>query len=276
MEFDYDAEIECRLLQSKKERRLDQDSIASSRPWLIIPVVAWFLMIGCSLIRFELDLPKNHRANPRPRIRLSLQINKAQEASGGSFSMVQTLGGWVQRGGKAKFLVADEEIVGVTVRGEPNSYLCTEKAYGDFELELEFRVEDNRLNSGVQVRSQSFPEFQKGIVHGHQIEIDPTDRGWTGAIYDEARDGGLPSAKPGEDSSKVFRLGQWNALSHRLSWYPDYDLVERSAGRRLSERKVGSGLHRSANAFNLEAQEMQIRFRKIRLLELSNDARPTN
>ncbi len=26
MEFDYDAEIECRLLQSKKERRLDQDS----------------------------------------------------------------------------------------------------------------------------------------------------------------------------------------------------------------------------------------------------------
>ncbi len=139
---------------------------------------------------------------------------------------------------------------GVTVRGEPNSYLCTEKAYGDFELELEFRVEDNRLNSGVQVRSQSFPEFQKGIVHGHQIEIDPTDRGWTGAIYDEARDGWLAKPKPGEDSSKVFRLGQWNALrivcrgTRITTWLNEVQVVDFQNASR-------SGLHRSANAFNL-------------------------
>ncbi len=162
------------------------------------------------------------------------------------------------------------------MRGEPNSYLCTEKAYGDFELELEFRVEDNRLNSGVQVRSQSFPEFQKGIVHGHQIEIDPTDRGWTGAIYDEARDGWLAKPKPGEDSSKVFRLGQWNALrivcrgTRITTWLNEVQVVD-FQNARSEVGFIALQMHST-----LEAQEMQIRFRKIRLLELSNDARPTN
>ena len=180
----------------------------------------------------------------------------------------QTLGGWVQRGGKAKFLVADEEIVGVTVRGEPNSYLCTEKSFRDFELELEFRVEDDRLNSGIQVRSQSLPEFQKGVVHGHQVEIDPSDRGWTGAIYDEARDGWLAKPKSGEDSSRVFRVSQWNTLrivcrGTRVStWLNDIQTID-FTNARLEEGFIALQLHST-----LEVQEMKIRFRKIRLLEL--------
>ena len=62
------------------------------------------------------------------------------------------LDGWIQRGGKANYAVDDGVIVGTTVKGEPNSFLCTQKEYGDFILELELKA-DESLNSGVQIRS---------------------------------------------------------------------------------------------------------------------------
>src|SRR4051794_31696658 len=65
------------------------------------------------------------------------------------------LTGWTQKGGKAKFFVQDGCIVGETVTNTPNSFLCTEKDYDNFILELDFKV-DPRLNSGVQFRSQCF------------------------------------------------------------------------------------------------------------------------
>ena len=102
----------------------------------------------------------------------------------------KTLNGWIQRGGKAKYHVEDGTIVGTSVPKTPNSFLCTEKDYANFILELEFKV-DRGLNSGVQVRSQSLPTYKKGRVHGYQVEIDPSDRSWSGGIYDEARRGWL-------------------------------------------------------------------------------------
>ena len=66
----------------------------------------------------------------------------------------RTLDGWVQRNGSATYRVADGAIVGRTSDGSPNSFLATEQAYGDFELEFEVRVDDP-LNSGVQIRSRT-------------------------------------------------------------------------------------------------------------------------
>ena len=58
------------------------------------------------------------------------------------------LSGWKQFNGKAKFSVENGEIVGTTVSGEPNSFLATDKDYGDFILEFEYQV-DSTMNSGV-------------------------------------------------------------------------------------------------------------------------------
>jgi len=100
--------------------------------------------------------------------------------------------------------------VGVTVLGEPNSFLCTEKTYSDFILELEFRL-DEAVNSGVQIRSNSSPDRIEGFVHGYQVEIDPSERAWTGGIYEE---GGRAWLQPveNENARKAFHLGQWNRL----------------------------------------------------------------
>src|SRR5947209_11593104 len=67
------------------------------------------------------------------------------------------LDGWVQHGGKARYRAENGQIVGTAVPNTANSFLCTKKDYGDFILELEFKVQPG-LNSGVQVRSQCFDE----------------------------------------------------------------------------------------------------------------------
>ena len=122
-----------------------------------------------------------------------------------------SLDGWIQRGGKAKYTVEDGCIVGTTVPKTPNSFLCTEKDYGDFILEYEFKI-DPRLNSGVQIRSQL---KDNGRVFGYQVEIDPDtnrNRMWTGGIYDEARRGWLNDLSKNEKARNAFKPNQWNKI----------------------------------------------------------------
>jgi hypothetical protein len=123
----------------------------------------------------------------------------------------KTLDGWQQIGGKAAYSVQDGQIVGKTVLNTPNSFLCTKQFYTDFILELEFKV-DSSLNSGIQIRSNSFPEYLDGRVHGYQIEIDPSSRAWTGGIYDEARRGWLYPLEGNPEAQKAFKAGQWNTF----------------------------------------------------------------
>ncbi len=71
----------------------------------------------------------------------------------------KTLEGWIQKNGKATYRVEDGAIVGKTEKGSPNSFLCTTNHYGDFELKLEVKVDDE-LNSGVQIRSNSLHDYR--------------------------------------------------------------------------------------------------------------------
>ncbi len=121
----------------------------------------------------------------------------------------KTLDGWNQKNGQAKYSVENGEIVGTTVANTPNSFLCTNEEYGDFILELELKVDD-KMNSGIQFRSLSKPDFKDGRVHGYQMEIDPTPRAWSGGIYDEGRRDWLyiPNINPA--GKKAFRIGEWN------------------------------------------------------------------
>ena len=123
----------------------------------------------------------------------------------------RSLSGWVQRGGLAEYTVDDGVIVGRTRPNQPNSFLCTVDDFTDFELQLDFKV-DPKLNSGVQIRSQSLPEYQNGRVHGYQVEIDPSDRAWTGGIYDEGRRGWLFDLKSNPAARGAFKPGDWNHL----------------------------------------------------------------
>jgi hypothetical protein len=115
------------------------------------------------------------------------------------------LSGWTQHNGSATFRAEEGTIVGKTAEGSPNSFLCTKTTYGDFDLVFEVKVDD-ALNSGVQVRSQSLPDYENGRVHGPQVEI--AVGGPAGYVYSEGTGRGwISQERPG---TEAFRPGEWN------------------------------------------------------------------
>ena len=123
----------------------------------------------------------------------------------------KNLKGWKKLSGAAEYRIEDGAIVGVSRVNTPNTFLCTDKTYGDFILELSFKV-DEGLNSGVQFRSNSKPDYRNGQVHGYQYEIDPSARAWSGGIYDEGRRGWLYPMTKNPCAQKAFKPGEWNKL----------------------------------------------------------------
>ncbi len=135
----------------------------------------------------------------------------------------KTLKGWKQEGGKAKYTIENGILVGTAVPSTPNTFLCTKKQYANFILELEFKV-DPGLNSGVQIRSHVYKKDvvvtirgkkrkkTAGTVYGYQVEIDPSERAYTGGIYDEARSGWLNDLSKNEKARNAFKQNEWNVF----------------------------------------------------------------
>ncbi|MDR0429684.1 MAG: DUF1080 domain-containing protein [Tannerellaceae bacterium] len=117
--------------------------------------------------------------------------------------------GFKQLNGEAPFKAEDGCLIGTSVPNQPNSFLATENNYGDFILEFEVFC-DPSLNSGVQFRSESRPDYQNERVHGYQCEIDPSDRAWSGGIYDEARRGWLVTLTDYPDGRAAYKKNDWN------------------------------------------------------------------
>lgn len=192
-----------------------------------------------------------------------------------------SLSGWVQRGGKAQYRVENGAIVGQSVPNTGNSFLCTDRDYGDFVLELEFQVAP-QLNSGVQIRSQVFDEARTiehegkpktipaGRVHGYQVEIDPSDRAWTGGIYDEGRRGWLNDLSQNEPARRAFRPGEWNqfriecrgdSLKTWLNGVPAADLRDRMTPSGFIALQV--------HGVGPRTEPLEVRWRNIRLQEIA-------
>ncbi|MCF6296597.1 MAG: DUF1080 domain-containing protein, partial [Flavobacteriaceae bacterium] len=121
----------------------------------------------------------------------------------------KTLNGWSIKGGNAKYIVENEAIVGTSTMNTPNTFLTSNKMYGDFILELEYKV-DPLLNSGIQIRSNSYPHYRDGRVHGYQVEIDPSDRAYSAGIYDESRRGWLYDLSENPKAREAFKQNEWN------------------------------------------------------------------
>lgn len=215
---------------------------------------------------------------------LVLAVTAVAEESGIPLFDGGSLDGWVQRGGEAVYTVeADAEggpqIVGTSVAGTPNSFLCTDRDYTDFVLEFEVKV-DAGLNSGVQFRSQCFDEptehegkkIAAGRVHGYQCEIDPSPRAFSGGIYDEARRGWLYDLK-GDDRAAAraaFKPEGWN--KYRIEAVGDHisTSINDIPVAHLHDSLTPSGfiaLQVHGIGGKPELAGKQIRWRKIRVAE---------
>jgi hypothetical protein len=137
---------------------------------------------------------------------IGLLAGSVQAAEWKSLIDGSSLAGWEQVGGDARYEVQGDEIVGLTVADTPNSFLVTKKKYTDFILEYETRL-GAPTNSGMQFRSNI---GDKGIVEGYQVEVDPTDRRFSGGLYDEKRRKWLYPLTRNEKGRDAFRNGDWN------------------------------------------------------------------
>ena len=147
------------------------------------------------------------------------------------------LTGWHVLSGNAGYTVKDGMIEGTTAANATTSFLVTDKSYGDFVLQLEVKT-DATVNSGIQVRSESKDDYLNGKVYGYQVEVDPSDRAWTGGIHDVNQKGWLYPLTYNPPAQKAYKQGDWNKLyiecigNHIRTWLngvPAADLVDDGA-----------------------------------------------
>ncbi|MFT7436540.1 MAG: hypothetical protein ACI8UX_002340 [Psychromonas sp.] len=174
--------------------------------------------------------------------------------------------GWNQKNGEAKYTIEKGEIVGTTVANTPNSFMCTNETYGDFVLELELKVAEG-MNSGVQFRSVSTPDYKEGRVHGYQMEIDPSDRAWSGGIYDEARRGWLYAPNINPASKMAFKHNDWNIYRIEAIGSTIRTWVNGIPISHLIDDKTAAGfIALQVHGINSQMKEgMQIRWKNIKI-----------
>ena len=192
----------------------------------------------------------------------------------------KTLDGWTQKNGTAKYEVVGNTIKGTTNEGSPNSFLCSNKEYDNFELEFEVKVH-NSLNSGVQIRSQTKKTAtgkgknnKVGRVNGPQVEIEASGAGGAeaGYVYGEATGRGWLTPKEQLKPHKHFKDGQWNhfrvvADGNRIqTWINDVaiaDLIDDDILKTHPKGFIGLQVH----GIKAGTGPYDVSWRKIRIKE---------
>ena len=186
----------------------------------------------------------------------------------------KSLDGWKVNGGFAAYTVEDGAIVGKTVEGSPNTFLC-KGDFQDFVLELEVKC-DPRLNSGVQVRSHVYgkddpdPKNRRraGVVYGPQCEVARKETGTAGRFYDEGRRGQwLDEIKP--DAKDAFQDDGWNRYKILVQGNRYRSWINGAAASDFTDDvDKGGFLGLQVHGIAKGQGPYEVRWRKVRIQEL--------
>jgi hypothetical protein len=139
------------------------------------------------------------------------------QAKGAALFDGKTFAGW--EGDLTIFRIQGGAIVGGSLERKVarNEFLCTTKAYGDFELRLRVKLLGGEgANAGIQFRTKRIPNDHE--VSGYQADMGT---GWWGALYDESRRNKVLKGPDQEKMKSVIKVDDWN------------DYVVRAEGRRI-------------------------------------------
>ena len=168
------------------------------------------------------------------------------------------LTGWTKHGTE-NWYVNDRELVCESGPDKKYGYLSTDKAYHNFILELNFKLEANG-NSGVFIRSG----IEGTKISGWQIEVAPPDH-HTGGIYESYGRGWLIQPKP--EDEKVLKGDDWNNLKAQVindevtTWLNGKQIVY------LKDEKIGKGKGFIALQIH-DGGGIKVRWKNIRIKEL--------
>ena len=180
----------------------------------------------------------------------------------------ESLAGWVTKGGRydgdALWTVEDGAIVGRQGAGRAGGLIYTKRAYRNFILGLEVRI-DYPFDSGVFLRM-----VPPGGGKGAQVTLDHRPGGEIGAIY---ADGYLEHNQVGVER---YKRGEWNRVvvrcvgadMHLTVWLngeflTDYSMPKDTPGYAASGL-IGLQVHGGEHT----PETQSVRFRDVRLREL--------
>jgi putative membrane-bound dehydrogenase-like protein len=169
----------------------------------------------------------------------------------GSFFNGKDLTGW--RGDDKLWSVENGEIVGKTTGLKKNEFLMSELSSGDFRLELDIKLIDDKGNTGIQIRSVP---IENGLMRGYQCDAGP---GWWGKLYEE-HGRALLESKGGE---QFVKKGDWNhyeivAVGSRVrTWLNGNLCVDRDDPVAARSGLIGLQLHSGG--------ETEVRFKNLKL-----------
>jgi quinoprotein glucose dehydrogenase len=248
---------------------------------------------GDSIIAFA--LPDEQEESPSAN-----RTNQAADSGWIQLFDGKTLNGWVHMNGSHTFDVEDGAIVGRTVAGSANSFLCSLREFGNFELELETYI-DPLTNSGIQIRTKVRPVTEPGPpdimsagrVNGPQVEIRRSYKGLpsTGMLYGEALGTNwLSSQQKMDEGDPYFAPDGWNTLrivakgSRIQTWVNGHaieDLTNEQVYKTHSRGFIGLQVHaigdneikqpENAALGITKSQPLMIKFRNIRIRPLSSN-----
>ena len=115
---------------------------------------------------------------------------------------------WEGRSDLWKIDAKAKTVVGETTEDPKyNTFFCSKKKYGDFEMTCKIQLRDGVGNSGIQIRSVLKDE-KKFVVHGPQVDVGA---GYFGALYGEGVGGYL--LKPMKDVAKPKEFNDYKIVA---------------------------------------------------------------
>lgn len=181
----------------------------------------------------------------------------------------KSLAGWkvmaVHGGNGGLWEVQNGALVGNQEKDHKGGLIGTDKKYGDFEIELEFKV-DNPADTGLFLRTR-----EDGM--GYQVTIDYHKDGYIGSLYAPAEGGFIQVNKLWE---QYFKKDKWNTLrarvegqpAHVQAWLNGFKTIDFTDNRDRFPREgyIGLQVHGGADAWG---DASRARYRNIRVLELN-------
>ena len=181
----------------------------------------------------------------------------------------KTMNGWrlmaVHGGHGGIWEVKDGSLIGDQEKDHQGGLIGTEKKYGDFEIELEFKA-DLPVDTGLFLRTRD-----DGM--GYQITIDYRKDGTVGSLYAPAEGGFIQINKTWE---KAFKKYGWNKLRARIegqpahvrSWLNDKKMIDFTDSRERfpAEGYIGLQVHGGEDSWG---EKSKVRYRNIRMREVA-------
>lgn len=188
-----------------------------------------------------------------------------------------SLGGWKPSKENAQFKIVDGVIVGSS--SDQTHFLITTSEYADFELELEVKIHDTDLNSGVQIRTSTTRKNDKGdsreVIHGPQVDLGKSN-GRSGYIYGQGNKGWI-TPKDKLVKSDAMKDGEWNklrvlAVGRRLqTWINDKQVSDLVVSDDLHKRYPKGVIALQVHGVKKSPEKVRhVSFRKIRIREIEN------